>query len=77
MQSDVIEPKETDVAAALKFIFEESWPAIGDEFFRSLVRHLAGALGVRYTYITECTDPTRTRVRTLASWTGEDFGENI
>jgi len=77
MQSDMTEPKTTDEATALKFIFEKSWPAIGDEFFRLLVRHLAGALRVRYVYITECTDMTRTRVRTLASWMGEDFGENI
>jgi len=73
----MIEPKTTDMTDALKFIFEGSWPVIGDEFFRALVRHLAVVLGVRYVYITECTDSTRTRVRTIASWMGEDFGENV
>jgi len=73
----MIEPKTTDATTALKFIFEESWPVIGDEFFRLLVRHLAGALGVRCVYISECTNPTRTRVRMIASWMGEDFGENV
>jgi formate hydrogenlyase transcriptional activator len=51
--------------------------ATGAEFFRSLVKHLASALSVRYAFITQCTDATMTRVRTLAFWEGRDFGENF
>ncbi len=40
----------------------------GSRFFRSLVRHLATALGVRYCLLTECLDTPPTRVRTLAFW---------
>ena len=43
--SDQFKLIEIDVDTALKFIFEESWSTIGDEFFRSLVHNLAGALG--------------------------------
>lgn len=51
--------------------------ATGDEFFKSLVRHLAMALRVRYAFVTQCTDTTLTRVRTLAFWDGRDFGDNF
>src|ERR1700758_3899940 len=49
----------------------------GDDFFRSLVRHLASALRVRYAFVTECTDTTLTRVRTLAFWMDKGFGANF
>jgi formate hydrogenlyase transcriptional activator len=49
----------------------------GDDFFRSLVRHLAQALGIRYSFVAECTDDTKTRVRTLAFWNGEAIGDNV
>ena len=39
----------------------------GDDFFRALVGHLAQALKAPYAFITECTDFTMPRVRTLAS----------
>jgi formate hydrogenlyase transcriptional activator len=51
--------------------------ATGEEFFRSLVRHLAEALQVRYTFVTECTDQSRTRVRALAFWDGAGFAQEI
>lgn len=51
--------------------------ATGEEFFRSLARHLASALGVRYAFITECADPARTRVRALAFWDGAGFAQDI
>ncbi|MEZ4865818.1 MAG: GAF domain-containing protein [Caldilineaceae bacterium] len=39
----------------------------GDAFFRALVTHLAHALHAPYVFVTECTDFTVPRVRTLAS----------
>lgn len=51
--------------------------AIGEEFFRSLTRHLANALQVRYSFVTECTDESRTRVRALAFWDGAAFVQDI
>jgi PAS domain S-box-containing protein len=61
----------------LRAITEGTAAVTGRDFFRSLVRHLARALRVRYAFIAECTDETQNRVRTLAFWTGEDFGDNV
>jgi transcriptional regulator with GAF, ATPase, and Fis domain len=61
----------------LRHLAEGTASATGADFFRSLVRHLASALGVRYAFATQCTDVTLTRVRTLAFWSGDDFGDNF
>jgi signal transduction histidine kinase len=62
---------------ALRAIVEGTASATGEDFFRSLVRHLASALQVRYAFVAECADAARTRVRTLAFWMGRDFGQNF
>src|SRR5947208_2807775 len=49
--------------------------ATGSDFFPSLVRHMAGALHVRYAFITDCDD--QKHAKALAFWKGEDFGENF
>jgi len=61
----------------LRAITEGTAAVTGSDFFRSLVRHLADALQVKYAFITECTDSTNTQVRTLAFWKGENFRENF
>ncbi|MBP0020456.1 MAG: PAS domain S-box protein [Cyanobacteria bacterium SBLK] len=62
---------------ALKAIAEGTAAQIGSEFFHSLVRHLAQVLQVRYAFVTQCVNPEKTRVRTLAFWQGDDFGDNF
>src|SRR5262249_44625946 len=62
--------------AILRDIVEGTATAIGDEFFRELVRHLATAMGVRYAFVSEFTE-VNTRVRTLAYWGGDHFFDNI
>ncbi|MGH7810842.1 MAG: sigma 54-interacting transcriptional regulator, partial [Candidatus Binatia bacterium] len=49
----------------------------GEEFFRLLAKHLADALGLRYVFVTECTDETRTQVRALAFWDGRSFAREV
>jgi formate hydrogenlyase transcriptional activator len=49
--------------------------ATGSDFFRTLVRHMATALQVRYAFITDCDD--QKHARALAFWNGADFGENF
>jgi len=44
----------------------------GSDFFPSLVRHMATALGVRYAFITECDDGQH--AKGLAFWNGDSFG---
>ncbi len=61
----------------LRSVVEGTATVTGGDFFSALVRHLASAIGVRYAFVTECTDQTKTRVRTLAFWTGESLADNI
>src|SRR5438132_6545285 len=65
------------VEETLRHITEGTASSTGDEFFRSLVKHLAHALQVRYSFVAECTDQTKKKVRMLAFWQGEDFGDNV
>jgi len=51
--------------------------ATGEEFFRSLARHLADAMRVRYAFVTECADKAQTRVRALAYWDGIGFADDV
>ena len=62
---------------ALRAIVEGTSAAMGEEFFRSLVRCLAQTLGVRSALITEWSDEGRTRLSTLALWDREKHGDAI
>jgi PAS domain S-box-containing protein len=48
----------------------------GEEFYRSLVRHLASALGVSSAMVGELVPGSRTRLRTLAIWRGDHHEPN-
>ncbi len=61
----------------LQHLAEGTASVTGTDFFQSLVRGLASALSMRYAFVTQCTDATLTRVRTLAFWMGKDYGENV
>jgi PAS domain S-box-containing protein len=62
--------------AALRAIVEGTARSTGQEFFQSLVRHLASALGVSFAFVAEFAD-VNTRVRTLAFWARDRIAENI
>src|SRR5271167_543290 len=55
-----------DELAALRAIVEGTARSTGDEFFKTLVRHLASALGVQHSMVAEFVTPSR--VRALAYW---------
>ncbi len=61
----------------LRQIVEGTAAVTGGDFFRSMVRHLASVLEARYVFVTECVDRRRTKARTLAFWTGEEFADNV
>jgi PAS domain S-box-containing protein len=61
----------TGAEEALRRIVEGTAAATGRDFFRSLTRHLAGALGFRYALVGELISPKPARIRTLAVWTGD------
>ena len=62
--------------AALRAIAEGVEAETGGRFFSSLVRNLALALGVQYSFVTRLSDDG-TRFRILALWQRDHFGENI
>src|SRR5262249_37333299 len=67
-------PSTTELDA-LRAIVEGIAGHTGDEFFRSLVRCLAAAVGTRYAFVAVFVGGTR--VRTLAFWFRDRIGENI
>jgi len=75
IKQEIIETKPAE--EILQVITEGTAAVTGGDFFRSLVRCLAMALQVRYAFVTECTDVTMTRVRTLAFVKNQEISENI
>ncbi|HEY9798691.1 MAG TPA: PAS domain S-box protein [Leptolyngbyaceae cyanobacterium] len=75
ISEDITERKQRE--EALQLIVEGTASKTGDEFFHSFVRYLAQVLRVRYALISEFANQTKTKVRTLAVWQGDEFGENF
>lgn len=65
------------IEGRLRRVAEATSPVTGSDYFGSLVQYLAEAFGVHYAIISRCTDATNTRVRTLAFWKGDEFGDNF
>ena len=61
----------------LELIVQGTATAVADEFFRACTKSLAEILQVRYAFIAIFTNQSKNRVRSLAFWTGEDFGNNF
>src|SRR3954452_23961148 len=65
----------SDELSALRAIVEGTAGHTGQEFFQSLVRHLAAAVGTRYAFVAEFAGGTR--ARTLAYWFRDGFTDNV
>jgi formate hydrogenlyase transcriptional activator len=63
--------------AALRAIVEGTAHATGEEFFQSLVRLLAAAMGRSCALVAEFAGPSRSRVRTLAYWANGRLISNV
>ena len=74
IQSPIKHQRAEDV---LQLIVAGTGPTVGTDFFESLVRHLAGALRVRYAFVSELCGEHRQRVRTVAWWEGTGIGDNF
>lgn len=62
----------------LHYIVEATSAEHGNNFFQPLVKNLADTLGAKFVLITEVVNPDEvTRVRTLALWAENNFGENV
>src|SRR6516162_7514254 len=64
-----------DELATLRALVEGTARHTGPEFFQSLVRHLAAAVGTRYAFVAEFLG--QGRARTLAYWFRDHFADNI
>ena len=64
------------IAALVRTIAAGTAPPAGEDLFPSLVRHLAGALGLRYAFVGERV-PETGRVRMLAAWDGDRHGTGV
>jgi transcriptional regulator with GAF, ATPase, and Fis domain len=66
-----------DVASSgiVQLLAEGTAAATGDEFFRSLAKHAALALGARYAFVAESLSPLESR--SLAYWEGSGYGEGF
>jgi PAS domain S-box-containing protein len=77
---DITEPKQAGeeirkLNEMLARIASVTANTLGEEYFRTLVRHLAESLGSRYAFIGQLTD--NTKVQSLAVWKGDGFGDNF
>jgi formate hydrogenlyase transcriptional activator len=77
MNLPIASEHELSAEDTLRAVMEGTAAVTGQNFFRSLVRHLAQALQVRHTFIAECTDHNNDQVRTLAFWTDDRFADDI
>ena len=66
-----------EVERRLRLVFEHTAAVAAEQFFPTLVKQLAQAMDVRHAFVAECTDETRSRVRTLAFWCDGAFAANV
>jgi signal transduction histidine kinase len=57
----------------LRTVAEGTAGAVGDEFLRCLVHHLALAFDAKFAFVAEATDPTGEHVRVLSGWYEGDW----
>jgi formate hydrogenlyase transcriptional activator len=77
MASDIADTGAILSEQTVRAVIEGTAAVTGGEFFRSLVRHLARALQVRYSFVGECTDNAKSTVRMLAFWVGDAFADEM
>ncbi len=70
------ESEGSRIAALVRTIAAGTAPPAGEDLLPSLVRHLAVALGLRYTFVGERV-PETGRVRMLAVWDGDRHGTGV
>jgi signal transduction histidine kinase len=59
--------------ALLRTVAEGTAGAVGDEFLRCLVRHVALAFDAKFAFVAEASDPTGAHVRVISGWYSGDW----
>ncbi|MEO0988241.1 MAG: response regulator [Cyanobacteria bacterium J06639_14] len=62
---------------ALQLIAQGTGTKVNQAFFQSCVRYLAQALQVRYAMVSEFSDSTKTKIRTLAVWASNNWADPL
>ena len=75
-ENDAVSELTSGNIDALREIVEATAESTGEEFFQSLVEHLATAIQVQYAFVAEFAQAPK-RVRTLAYWTKDRIAGNI
>ena len=75
MKQEMARRSETE--RILRSITEGTAAVTGNDFFASLVRHLAATLGVSYAFITQCRGDNKMHARTLAFWMKDRLADNV
>ena len=57
----------------MRTVAEGTAGAVGDEFLRGLVRHVALAFGAKFAFVAEAADPRGEYVRVLSGWYEGDW----
>jgi hypothetical protein len=57
----------------LRTVAEGTAGAVGDEFLRCLVRHLALAFDAKFAFVAEASDPTGAHVEVISGWFEGDW----
>jgi len=66
-------PSEVDSRDLLRTVAEGTAGAVGDEFLRCLVRHLALAFDAKFAFVAEASDSAGEHVRVLSGWYDGDW----
>ena len=74
---DVDASTQSPASDAIWTVLDGTSFVAGSDFFAALVRQLALALEVPYAFVAECTDPSKSRVRTLAFWSHDRLVDNV
>jgi PAS domain S-box-containing protein len=76
--SDDVSRGAAEELTALRVIVEGTAHSIGEEFFQTLVRHLAQAADAHYAFVAEFASPeTTTKARTIAYWARDHIADNF
>lgn len=72
---DTTERKRSE--QVFRAITEATAAVTADDFFRSLVKHVAAAMNGRYVFLAECPEEHKGLAITLSYWKSDDFVENV
>jgi len=62
---------------SVKILIEKTTSVTGKEFFKILVKNLSEVLEVNYVFVSKCLNIERTKVRSLAFWEKNKFGDDL